>query len=72
MLTVGGWFRFCPPRKSSKIPCRCRSVGTTAKLDPGSTRWRQSSTPRKKNALSRLLLKSVPGIRMGPLRLAPG
>jgi hypothetical protein len=28
--------------------------------------------PKKKKALSRFLLKSVPGIRIGPLMLPPG
>jgi hypothetical protein len=47
-------------------------VGTTAKEEPVSTFCRHSSMPKKKKALSRFLLKPVPGMRIGPLRLPPG
>ena len=74
MLTVVGWARFEPWFASSalKSPLRWAAVGVTARLEPKSMLWRWTSMPRKKKALSRFLLKSVPGMRIGPLRLPPG
>ena len=48
------------------------AVGTTPKIGSGASVWRCHSKPRKKNALSRFLLKSVPGNRIGPERVKPG
>ncbi|PYP99905.1 MAG: hypothetical protein DMF82_23535 [Acidobacteria bacterium] len=60
------------PGSSLKFPLRIALVGTHDFTKPVSSRCLKYSKPTKKNTLSRFLLKPVPGIKSGPLRLKPG
>ena len=69
-------FRFCPTQLpgscSLRSPAFILSVSVVLRNDPVSTFWRCTSKPTKKNALSRLLFHSTPGMMIGPPMLPPG
>ena len=72
MFTVVFRFRCWPAPKSLNRPCRMPAEGTTPVMASGASVWSCHSQPTKKNALSRSLLKLVPGTRIGPERVKPG